>query len=155
MITTGGSEAITIAFMSTLNPGDEIIIPEPFYANYTAFALMCGVKVKTVTSSIENNFALPPISEIEKVITPRTKGIVIVNPNNPTGYLYSKEELEQLAVIVKNMICTCMLMRCIVNSVMTGTSTSRPCSWQVSSKTLSYWIPFQRDIANVDYAWEL
>ena len=101
MITTGGSEAITIAFMSTLNPGDEIIIPEPFYANYTAFALMCGVKVKTVTSSIENNFALPPISEIEKVITPRTKGIVIVNPNNPTGYLYSKEELEQLAVIVK------------------------------------------------------
>ena len=101
MITTGGSEAITISFMSTLNPGDEIIIPEPFYANYTAFALMCGVKVKTVTSSIENNFALPPISEIEKVITPRTKGIVIVNPNNPTGYLYSKEELEQLAVIVK------------------------------------------------------
>ena len=89
MNTTGGSEAITIAFMSTLNPGDEIIIPEPFYANYTAFALMCGVKVKTVTSSIENNFALPPISEIEKVITPRTKGIVIVNPNNPTGYLYS------------------------------------------------------------------
>ena len=79
MITTGGSEAITIAFMSTLNPGDEVIIPEPFYANYNAFALM----------------------EIEKVITPRTKGIVIVNPNNPTGYLYSKEELEQLATIVK------------------------------------------------------
>ena len=101
MITTGGSEAITIAFMSTLNPGDEVIIPEPFYANYNAFALMCGVKVKTVTSSIETNFALPPIAEIEKVITPRTKGIVIVNPNNPTGYLYSKEELEQLATIVK------------------------------------------------------
>lgn len=101
MITTGGSEAITIAFLSTLNPGDEIIIPEPFYANYNAFALMCGVTVKTVTSIIENNFALPPISEIEKAITPRTKGIVIVNPNNPTGYLYSQEELEHLATIVK------------------------------------------------------
>lgn len=101
MVTTGGSEAITIAFLSTLNPGDEIIIPEPFYANYNAFAVMCGVTVKTVTSVIENNFALPPIHEIEKVITPRTKGIVIVNPNNPTGYLYSQEELEQLATIVK------------------------------------------------------
>lgn len=101
LITTGGSEAILFAFMSTLNEGDEIIIPEPFYANYTAFAIMAGVKVKTVTSTIENNFALPPISEFEKQITPRTKGIVIVNPNNPTGYLYSKEELEELAKIVK------------------------------------------------------
>lgn len=101
MVTTGGSEAITIAFLATLNPEDEIIIPEPFYANYNAFALMCGVTVKTITSVIENNFALPPISEIEKAITPRTKGIVIVNPNNPTGYLYSQEELEHLATIVK------------------------------------------------------
>lgn len=101
LITTGGSEAIQFAFMSTLNEGDEIIIPEPFYANYTAFAIMCGVKVKTVTSKIENGFALPPISEFEKLITPRTKGIVIINPNNPTGYLYSKEELEELAKIVK------------------------------------------------------
>ena len=101
LITTGGSEAILFAFMSTLNPGDEIIIPEPFYANYTAFAIMCGVKVKTVTSTIENGFALPPISEIEKQITPKTKGIVIINPNNPTGYLYTQEELEELAKIVK------------------------------------------------------
>lgn len=101
MITTGGSEAITIAFMATMNPGDEVIIPEPFYANYNAFALMAGVNIKTVTSSIEHNFALPAISEIEKLITPRTKGIVIVNPNNPTGYLYSKEELEQVAALVK------------------------------------------------------
>lgn len=101
LITTGGSEAILFAFMSTLNPGDEIIIPEPFYANYTAFAMMTGVKVKTVTSVIENNFALPPISEIEKQITPKTKGIVIVNPNNPTGYLYSEKELEDIAKIVK------------------------------------------------------
>lgn len=101
LITTGGSEAILFAFLSTLNQGDEIIIPEPFYANYTAFALMAGATVKTVTSTIENNFALPPISEIEKKITPKTKGIVIINPNNPTGYLYSKEELELLANIVK------------------------------------------------------
>lgn len=101
LITTGGSEAILFAFMSTLNEGDEIIIPEPFYANYTAFAVMVGAKIKTVTAKIENNFALPPISEFEKLITNRTKGIVIINPNNPTGYLYSKEELEDLAKIVK------------------------------------------------------
>lgn len=101
LITTGGSEAILFAFMSTLNEGDEIIIPEPFYANYTAFAVMAGAKIKTVTAKIENNFALPPISEFEKQITPRTKGIVIINPNNPTGYLYSREELEELAKIVK------------------------------------------------------
>lgn len=101
LITTGGSEAILFAFMSTLNEGDEIIIPEPFYANYTAFATMVGAKIKTVTSKIENNFALPPIQEFEKQITPKTKGIVIINPNNPTGYLYSQKELEELATIVK------------------------------------------------------
>ncbi|MEG0795070.1 MAG: pyridoxal phosphate-dependent aminotransferase [Odoribacter sp.] len=101
LITTGGSEAILFAFMSTLNEGDEIIIPEPFYANYTAFAIMVGAKIKTVTSKIENNFALPPISEFEKQITSRTKGIVIVNPNNPTGYLYSENELNDLAKLVK------------------------------------------------------
>lgn len=101
LITTGGSEAILFAFMSTLNEGDEIIIPEPYYANYAAFAMMVGAKVKTVTATIENNFALPPISEFEKLITPRTKGIVIINPNNPTGYLYSQNELEALAKMVK------------------------------------------------------
>lgn len=101
LITTGGSEAILFAFMSTLNEGDEIIIPEPFYANYAAFAVMVGAKIKAVTAKIENNFALPPISEFERLITPKTKGIVIINPNNPTGYLYSKQELEELAKIVK------------------------------------------------------
>lgn len=101
LITTGGSEAILFAFMSTLNEGDEIIIPEPFYANYAAFAVMAGAKIKTVTAKIEENFALPPISEFEKQITSRTKGIVIINPNNPTGYLYSQQELESLANIVK------------------------------------------------------
>ncbi len=101
IVTTGGSEAITIVFMACLNPGDEVIIPEPFYANYNSFALQAGVVVKPIVSSIQNDFALPPIAEFEKLITPKTKGIVICNPNNPTGYLYSKEELEQLAVIVK------------------------------------------------------
>jgi len=101
IVTTGGSEAITIAFMACLNPGDEVIIPEPFYANYNGFAVQTGVVVKPIVSSIENDFALPPVEEFERLITPRTKGIVICNPNNPTGYLYSKEELEQLATIVK------------------------------------------------------
>ena len=99
--TTGGSEAITIAFMTCLNPGDEVIIPEPFYANYNSFALQAGVIVKPITSYINKDFALPPVAEFEKLITPKTKGIVICNPNNPTGYLYSQAELEQLATIIK------------------------------------------------------
>ncbi|MFO7939267.1 MAG: pyridoxal phosphate-dependent aminotransferase [Bacteroidales bacterium] len=101
MITTGGSEAITFAFLSTLNPGDEIIIPEPFYANYNGFAVSAGVVVKPITSTMENDFALPPIEDFEKLITPKTKGVVICNPNNPTGYLYSEEELTALSKIIK------------------------------------------------------
>ncbi len=101
LITTGGSEAITFAFLSTLNPGDEVIIPEPFYANYNGFAVSAGVVVKPITSSIENDFGLPAIEEFEKLITPKTKGIVICNPNNPTGYLYSEEELNQLKTIIE------------------------------------------------------
>lgn len=100
MITTGGSEAISFAFLSCLNPGDEIIIPEPFYANYNGFAIAAGVKVVPITSSIETNFALPAIEEFEKLITDKTKGIVICNPNNPTGYLYSEEELNSLRDLV-------------------------------------------------------
>lgn len=101
IITTGGSEALVIGFMSCFNPGDEIIIPEPFYANYNGFALMAGVTVKPILAKIETGFALPPIEEFEKLITPKTKGILICNPGNPTGYLYSKEELNQLRDIVK------------------------------------------------------
>ncbi len=101
LITTGGSEAITFAFLSTLNPGDEVIIPEPFYANYNGFAVSAGVVVKPITSSIENDFALPAIEEFEKLITPKTKGIVICNPNNPTGYLYSESELQQLKTLIE------------------------------------------------------
>lgn len=101
MITTGGSEAILFAFNSCLDVDDEVIIPEPFYANYNGFSMTCGVKVKPIISTIDNGFALPSIEEFEKIITPRTKAIMIRNPNNPTGYLYSKEELLQLAEIVK------------------------------------------------------
>ena len=100
IVTTGGSEAILFAMNSCLDPGDEIIIPEPFYANYNGFALTSGVVVKPIDSVIENGFALPPIKTFEDAITPRTKAIMICNPNNPTGYLYSKEELESLREIV-------------------------------------------------------
>ena len=100
LITTGGSEAILFAMFSCLNAGDEIIIPEPFYTNYNAFALTAEVIVKPITSNIKDGFALPPISEFEKAITPKTKAIMVCNPNNPTGYLYRKEELLQLRELV-------------------------------------------------------
>ena len=101
IVTTGGSEAVLFAFMSCLDPGDEIIVPEPAYANYMAFAISAGATIKTIPSSIENGFALPPIEEFERLITPRTKGILICNPNNPTGYLYTQREMNQLRDMVK------------------------------------------------------
>ncbi len=100
IVTTGGSEAIQFGFMACLDAGDEVIIPEPFYANYNGFAVAAGIKVVPITSHIENGFALPPIDEFEKKITPRTKAIVICNPNNPTGYLYSDAEMQQLRDII-------------------------------------------------------
>lgn len=100
IITTGGSEALLMTFLTIMDPDDEVIIPEPFYANYNGFAKNVGVNVKPIYSSIETGFALPDISEFEKAITPRTKAILICNPNNPTGYLYSKEEMETLRQIV-------------------------------------------------------
>lgn len=100
IVTTGGSEAITFGLMSCLDADDEIIIPEPFYANYNGFATAGNIKVVPITASIESGFALPPISEFEKLITPKTKAIMICNPNNPTGYLYSKAELEALRDLV-------------------------------------------------------
>lgn len=96
LITTGGSEAIMFGFFTCLNPGDEVIISEPFYANYNGFACAAGVNVVPITSTIETGFALPPIHDFEKVITPKTKAIIICSPNNPTGYLYSREEMEAL-----------------------------------------------------------
>ena len=101
IVTSGGSEAVLFAFLSCLNPGDEIIIPEPAYANYMAFAVSAGAVIKTVPSSIETGFALPPVEEFEKLITDRTKAILICNPNNPTGYLYTRNEMNQIRDIVK------------------------------------------------------
>ncbi len=101
MVTTGGSEALIFAFQTCFNDGDELIVPEPFYANYNAFGVTANVKVVPVTSKIEDDFSLPPISDFEKLITSKTKGILICNPGNPTGYLYSKEELEKLRDLVK------------------------------------------------------
>jgi len=101
IITTGGSEALLFAMGSTMDQGDEIIIPEPFYANYNGFSTASGVKVVPVISTIDTGFALPPIADFEKLITPKTKAILICNPGNPTGYLYSKEEMDQLAALVK------------------------------------------------------
>ena len=101
IVTTGGSEAVLFAFMATLDPGDEIIVPEPAYANYMAFAISAGAKIVSVPSTIEEGFALPPVEKFEELITPRTKGILICNPNNPTGYLYTQREMNQLRDIVK------------------------------------------------------
>ena len=101
IITTGGSEALFFTFGSIMDPEDEVIIPEPFYANYNGFSTAQGVKVVPVVSNIESNFALPPIADFEALITPKTKAILICNPGNPTGYLYSKSEIKQLALLVK------------------------------------------------------
>ena len=101
IVTTGGSEAVLFAFMACLDPGDEIIVPEPAYANYMAFAISAGAKIVTVPSTIDEGFALPPVEKFEELITPRTKGILICNPNNPTGYLYTRKEMEQIRDIVK------------------------------------------------------
>lgn len=101
IVTTGGSEAVNFAFMSCLDPGDEIIVPEPAYANYTAFAIAAGAVIKPIFCSIEDGFALPPIEKFEELITPRTKGILICNPNNPTGYLYTRAEMNNIKKLVK------------------------------------------------------
>lgn len=101
IVTAGGSEAVLFAFMACLDPGDEIIMPEPAYANYMAFAILAGAKIRTLASKIEDGFALPPIEEFEALITPRTKGMLICNPNNPTGYLYSRKEMEAICDLVR------------------------------------------------------
>ena len=101
IVTTGGSEAVLFAFMACLDPGDEIIVPEPAYANYMAFAISAGATIKTIPSSIDEGFALPPIEKFEELITEKTKGILICNPNNPTGYLYTQKEMNQLRDLVK------------------------------------------------------
>ena len=101
IVTAGGSEAVLYAFMACLNPGDEIIVPEPAYANYMAFAISAGAVIRTIPSDMESNFALPEIEEFEKLINERTKGILICNPNNPTGYVYTPQEMEKIRLLVK------------------------------------------------------
>ncbi|HHV86167.1 MAG TPA: aminotransferase class I/II-fold pyridoxal phosphate-dependent enzyme, partial [Petrimonas sp.] len=101
IVTAGGSEAVLYAFMACLNPGDEIIVPEPAYANYMAFAVSAGAVIKTIPTSIDTGFKLPEIEKFEELINPRTKGILICNPNNPTGYVYTAEEMEQIRLLVK------------------------------------------------------
>lgn len=101
IITTGGSEAVLFSFLACLDPGDEIIVPEPAYANYMAFAISAGAKIKTLPSSIDEGFALPSVEKFEELITDRTKGILICNPNNPTGYLYTQKEMNQIRDLVK------------------------------------------------------
>jgi aspartate aminotransferase len=100
IVTSGGSEAVLFAFMAALNPGDEIIVPEPAYANYMAFAILAGAKIVSIPSSIETGFSLPPVEEFEKLVTPKTRGILICNPNNPTGYLYTMKEMLQIRDMV-------------------------------------------------------
>lgn len=101
IITTGGSEAVLFAFMSCLNPGDEIIVPEPAYANYMAFAISAGAKIRTITTTIEEGFCLPKVEKFEELINPKTRAILICNPNNPTGYLYTRREMNQIRDMVK------------------------------------------------------
>ena len=100
IVTAGGSEAVLFAFLACLDPGDEIIVPEPAYANYMAFAISAGARIVTVPSTIEDGFSLPPVEKFEELITPRTKGILICNPNNPTGYLYTMKEMLQIRDLV-------------------------------------------------------
>ena len=101
IITTGGSEAVFFSFMACLDPGDEIIVPEPAYANYMAFAISCGAVIKTISSTIDEGFALPSVEKFEALITPRTKAILICNPNNPTGYVYTRKEMNQIRDLVR------------------------------------------------------
>ena len=101
IVTCGGSEAVLFAFMSCLNPGDEIIVPEPAYANYMAFAISAGAKIRTITTTIEEGFCLPKVEKFEELINPKTRAILICNPNNPTGYLYTRREMNQIRDMVK------------------------------------------------------
>lgn len=132
IVTTGGSEAVLFAFMACLDPGDEIIVPEPAYANYMAFAISAGAKIVTVPSSIEEGFALPPVEKFEELITPKTKGILICNPNNPTGYLYTMKEMLQIRDLVKKYDLFLFPMRSTASSAIPARHISRRSTFPVS-----------------------
>lgn len=115
IITCGGSEAVLFAFMSCLNPGDEIIVPEPAYANYMAFAISAGAKIRTIATTIDEGFSLPKVEKFEELINDRTRAILICNPNNPTGYLYTRREMNQIRDLVNKYDLYLFLMKFIVN----------------------------------------
>ena len=135
IVTTGGSEAVLFAFMSCLNPGDEIIVPEPAYANYMAFAISAGAVIRPVVSSIENGFALPPIEEFEKLINERTRGILICNPNNPTGYPIRAARWTASATWFRNTTCSSSPTRFTANSSTPVRPTFRPATSKASNRT--------------------
>lgn len=127
LVTTGGSEAIVFAFMSALNPDDEVIIPEPFYANYNGFAVMAGITIKPITSTIENGFALPPISEFEKRFHPKPKGFSFAIPTIRPDTCIPAANWRHCAILSKSMTCSCLPMKFIRNSATTVSNSSRPC----------------------------
>ena len=149
IITTGGSEAVTFAFMSCFDPGDEIIVPEPAYANYEAFAIVAGAVIKSIAAKIEEGFALPPMEEFEKLITPKTKGIMICNPNNPTGYLYTSKELNKIRDLVKKYDFIFFLMKFTGNSATLVRLIYQHFIWMELSKMLCWLIRYRNVTVNV------
>ncbi len=136
IVTTGGSEAVLFAFMSCLNPGDEIIVPEPAYANYMAFAISAGAVIRPVVSSIEQGFALPDVARFEELINERTRGILICNPNNPTGYLYTRREMDRIRDLVRKYdLFFSSRTRSTANSSIRARPTYRPATSRGSSRT--------------------
>ena len=133
IITSGGSEAVLFAFLSCLNPGDEIIVPEPAYANYMSFAISAGAVIRTVATTIEEGFCLPKVEKFEELINERTKAILICNPNNPTGYLYTQKEMNRIRDLVKKYNLYLFSDEVYREFIYTG----RPCTWRGSNRTSS------------------
>lgn len=135
IVTTGGSEAVLFAFMSCLNPGDEIIVPEPAYANYMAFAISAGAVIRPVVSFIEQGFALPDVARFEELINERTRGILICNPNNPTGYLYTRREMDRIRDLVRKYDLFLFSDEVYREFIYTARPTYRPATSKESSRT--------------------
>lgn len=134
IITSGGSEAVLFAFLSCLNPGDEIIVPEPAYANYMAFAISAGAKIRTIATTIEEGFSLPKVEKFEELINERTRAIMICNPNNPTGYLYTRREMNQIRDLVKKYDLYLFLTKYIVNISTQARPIFLPAIWKASNR---------------------
>ena len=150
IITAGGSEAVLFAFMSCLNPGDEIIVPEPAYANYMAFAISAGARIRTIATTIEEGFSLPKVEKFEELINEHTRAILICNPNNPTGYLYTRREMN--ATSARSTTVTSSPMRCIANSSTLARLIFQPATSKASSKTWCSSTPCRSVTASAAYA---